>query len=530
MRLATAEDIQRLDARAEKEFGFSRLVLMENAGHSVVLAMERVFGPLAGKRVTVFCGKGGNGGDGMVAARHLVAHGASIVVGLVGSRDELSGETRVNWTILDRMGLTPHEIKGEGEQGWVHAAVGAADIVVDALVGVGAKLPLTGAMAQVIQAVNHAGKQVVAVDLPSGVDPDTGAAAGPAIRAALTVTLCLPKRGLVLYPGNLFVGKLVTADLTFPSALLGDPAILADIVLPEEAAALIPARSPTAHKHEVGRVLVIAGSRAMPGAASLAAGGALAAGAGIVYVATAASAVGLLPARQPEWLVRPLADTPGGGVSEAALDELLGFAKTAQAVAVGPGMALEETTRRLIAKLIEQVEAPLVVDADALTALAAHPEVLTHAKGPRILTPHAGEMARLLRIDAAAVEQDRMGSARRAAADLKAIVVLKGARTIVADPGGRLFVIPTGNAGMATAGSGDVLTGVIAALTAQRLAPLAAAVLGAYVHGQAGDLVRETRTELAVTASGIIAHLGTAFHRLKFPSESGPRSPSDPAS
>src|SRR6185503_5005182 len=196
----------------------------------------------------------------------------------------------------------------------------------------------------------------------------------------------------------------------------------------------------------------------MPGAAALAAEGALVGGAGMVYLATAASAVPGLPARRPEWLVRPLADTPAGGVSEAALDDLLGQAKGAQAAAVGPGMTLEETTRRLLVKLVEQLELPLVVDADALTAVAAHPEALKAARGPRILTPHAAEMARLLNSDVAAVEADRLGAATRAAAELRAIVVLKGARTVVAEPGGRQFVISTGNAGMATAGAGDVLT------------------------------------------------------------------------
>lgn len=517
MRLATAADIRRLDDRAEKEFGLSRLVLMENAGLSVVLAMERVFGSLEGKRVTLFCGKGGNGGDGFVAARHLVAHGASIVVGLVGSPEDLLGETRANWQVLDKMGLTPHPIRGESDLGWVNAAVGAADLVVDALVGVGARLPITGIMANVVQAVNHAGRRVVAIDLPSGVDPDSGAAAGPTIRAALTVALCLPKRGVILFPGSAFAGKLVTADLTFPSALLGDPAITADVVLPEEAAALIPVREPQAYKQQVGRALIIAGSRAMPGAAALAAEGALVGGAGMVYLATAASAVPGLPARRAEWLVRSLADTPAGGISEAALDDLLGQAKGAQAAAVGPGMTLEETTRRLIVKLVEQIEVPLVVDADALTAVAAHPGALKAARGPRILTPHAAEMARLLKTDVAAVEADRLGAATRAAAELHAIVVLKGARTVVAEPGGRQFVISTGNAGMATAGAGDVLTGIITALLAQRLLPVAAAVLGAHGHGLAGDLARETCTEISLSASDIAAHLGRAFHRLKHP-------------
>jgi NAD(P)H-hydrate epimerase len=265
----------------------------------------------------------------------------------------------------------------------------------------------------------------------------------------------------------------------------------------------------------------------MPGAASLAAGGALSAGAGMVYLATAASAVPLLPARQPEWLVRPVADTPAGGIAEAALDDLLGQAKSAQAVVLGPGLALEETTRRLVVKLVEQVEAPLVVDADALTAVGAHPGSVRDARGPRILTPHTGEMARLLHVEAATVEADRLGSAQRAAADLKAVVVLKGARTVVAEPGGRLFVIPTGNAGMATAGSGDVLAGIIGALAAQRLAPVAAAVLGAYVHGLAGDLARESLTELSLTASELTAHLGKAFHRLKHPGVGDPTHPAE---
>jgi len=515
MRLATAADIKRLDERAEKEFGIPRMVLMENAGASVAIAMEKVFGALDGKRVTILCGKGGNGGDGMCAARHLVAHGASVVVGLIGERTALAGETLANWTILDKMGLTPKELRTDGDVPWVRAAVGAADYVVDGLVGVGAKLPLTGLIAEVVKAINASGKPVVAIDAPSGLNVDSGRVEDPCVRAALTVTLGLAKRGLILHPGTASVGKLVVADLTFPLALLTDPAITADVVLPEEAAALVPQRSPTAHKHDVGRVLLVAGSKAMTGAALLSGAGALAGGAGMVYVASPASAAALLHGRQPELIIKPQDETADGGLAYKAVEDLMAFAAPMHAVGIGPGLGLEDATRQAALALVERLGCPAVVDADALNALAGHTDALKRSKAPRVLTPHAGELARLMETNTAAIEGDRMGSAAAAATRFGSVVLLKGARTVVAQPGGRIFVVSTGNAGMASAGTGDVLTGLIAALLAQRLSPLAAAILGAHVHGLAGDIAREEKTELSLNATDVAAAVPRAFRRLR---------------
>lgn len=514
MRLATCSDIRRLDERAEKEYGMPRLLLMENAGLSIVLAMERVLGSLEGKRVTVLCGRGGNGGDGMCAARHLVSHGASVVVGLVGGRDGLAGEALANWTILDRMSLTPHDVKAEGDLSWVRAATGAADYVLDALVGVGARLPLEGLMAEAVKAMNESRRPVVCADAPSGLNVDTGVVVGPCAKGTLTVTLGLPKPGLVLYPGTLYVGKLVTADLTFPQALLADPAITTDVLLPEEAAQLLPIRHPQAHKHGIGRALIVAGSRGMTGAALLAGSGALAGGAGLVYLASSASAVTLLHGRIPELLLRSCVETDSGGLAKEADEDLLSFAANVHAVALGPGLGLEETTQELVRDLVRLIAAPMVVDADALAALAGKPDVLQAAPGPRVLTPHSGEMGRLLGTDAAQVERDRLGAARRAARHFKAIAVLKGPRTVVAEPAGRAFIIPTGNAGMASGGTGDVLTGLIAALLAQRQPALTAALLGAYVHGLAGDIACRDRTEISMTASDVAAAVPKAFQRL----------------
>ncbi len=514
MRLATADDIRRLDERAEKEYGISRLLLMENAGLSVVLAMERVFGSLDGKRVTILCGKGGNGGDGMCAARHLMSHGSSVVVGLVGGRKGLAGEALANWNILDRMGLTPHEIHGDAEVPWVRAATGAADHVVDALVGVGARLPLHGLMGEIVRAMNESCRPVTAVDAPSGLAVDSGAIAGPCVRATLTVTLGLPKRGLILHPGTLYVGKLVTADLTFPRELLADPGINTDVLMPEEAAQLIPLRHSQTHKHAVGRVLVVAGSRDMTGAALLAAEGALVGGAGLVYLAVPDSVTSLLGGRRPELLLKPQRGTPSGALAGESAEDLLKLAGNMHALALGPGLGRENATDEVVRKLLAGVSVPMVVDADALATLAGAPDMVKSAAGPRVLTPHAGEMGKLVGISADEVEANRLEVARSGAATLKAIVVLKGARTVVAEPGGRAFIVPTGNPGMASGGTGDVLTGVIGALLAQRLSPLVAALLGAYVHGLSGDLACRDRTEVSLTASDVLANVPAAFLKL----------------
>jgi len=514
MRLATAAEMRRMDERAEKEFGLSRLLLMENAGLSVVLAMERKFGTLEGKRVVLFCGRGGNGGDGFCAARHLVSHGASIAVGLIWSGEDLKGEARTNWEILDKMAMTPREIKADSDLNWVRAACAAADLIVDALLGTGSRLPISGTMEQVVRAINESGKPVVAVDAPSGLDVDTGAVEGACIRADLTVSLGLPKLGQVLYPGALYTGKLVVADLTLPVSLITDSSIGADILLPEEAAELVPVRFPQVHKHEVGRALIVAGSRTMSGAAVLASEGALIAGAGMVYLASPGSALQVMSGRRPEILLMPLAESPSGGVSEAALSTLTTACEKMHAVGLGPGLGLEDTTKRMSMKLYDGVSAPMVIDADALTALAGAAPAQSGSRGERVLTPHSQEMARLLNTSTQAVESSRPGSARAAASRYNSVVVLKGARTIVAEPGGRLFVIPSGNQGLASAGTGDVLTGVITALLAQRLPALSAAILGAYVHGLAGDLARDAGCQLSVTASDVVSFVPKAFKRL----------------
>jgi NAD(P)H-hydrate epimerase len=512
MRLATASDIRRMDDRAEKEFGLTRLLLMENAGYSVVLAMERVLGSVEGKRVAIFCGKGGNGGDGMCAARHLVSHGASVVVGLAGKRTDLSAEPAAMCGILDRMGLGPREVVGDADLPWVQAAASASDIVIDALLGVGSRPPASGIYDPVVQIINASGKPVVSIDIPTGIDADTGAVPGNAISAVLTVALGLPKRGLVLYPGTMRVGKLVTADLTLPIALLNDPAITSDILLQEEVAELLPVRHPQAHKHSVGRALIVAGSRAMPGASALASEAALIGGAGMVYLASPGSVAGV--GRRAEVISRPQAETPSGNLSEAALDDILRVAKEMHGVGIGPGMGMEETTRRLVLKVIESVECPIVVDADGLNALAGTGGKIAPSRHGRILTPHSGEMSRLLGATAESVDADRLEAARRASAQYGSIVILKGARPVVAEPGGRLFIVPTGNPGMATAGSGDVLTGILAALLAQRVPPLSAALLGAYVHGLAGDMARDALTDISMTASDIKAFIPSAFRRI----------------
>jgi len=345
MRLATASDIRRMDERAEKEFGLTRLLLMENSGYSVVLAMERVLGSVEGKRVAIFCGKGGNGGDGMCAARHLISHGASVVVGLAGTKAELQGETAVMCGILEKMGLGPREVRGDADLPWVQAAIGAADLVVDALLGTGSRPPLTGVVDQIVGIVNSSGKPVVSIDIPTGLDTDTGAVPGNCMASTLTVALGLPKRGLVLYPGTMRVGKLVTADLTLPISLLTDPAISADILLQEEVAELLPVRHPQAHKHAVGRVLVVAGSKSMPGASALVSESALVGGAGMVYLASPASIS--MSGRRAEIIMRPQAETPSGNLAEAALDDILRGAGNMHAVAIGPGLGIEGRLRQV---------------------------------------------------------------------------------------------------------------------------------------------------------------------------------------
>jgi NAD(P)H-hydrate epimerase len=488
MQVVTAAEMGELDRRAEEEFGLPRALLMENAGRRTADVVHTYVAP-AGRRCVVLAGKGSNGGDGLVAARHLVARGWRAEVLLLAREDEVRGEPRRNLSLAREAGAEVTPVTSMALVG-AREHLGGADVIVDALFGTGFKGKPMGLAAQMIETANAAAAPVVAVDLPSGMDADTGAVPGAAVRATATVTMGLPKIGLLLYPGAAYAGRVYVADIGYPAALLERFKAGAAAITQTMARAALPLRPADGHKGTFGRVLVCAGSVGFTGAPSLCALGALRAGAGLVSLAVPESIYPIVAAREVEAMPHPLPDADGA-LSEAAWSRFAELAADADVVAVGPGLGTGPGVAALIPRLLREFRIPLVLDADALNVLAGQDEPLTRGKAPRILTPHPGEMGRLLGRSTEEVQRDRLGTAREAAGRFGAVVILKGARTVVATPEGMAYIVPAGNPGMATGGVGDVLTGVIAAYLGQKAPAPVAAWLGAYLHAVAGDLQAE---------------------------------------
>ena len=502
-----------LEREAHEQYGLDVPALMERAGARTAEVARLLLRERGGRRVVVLAGKGNNGGDGLVAARHLVGETTLRVV-LVAPAAEIRGEAAAHLETLRGRDVSIVDAGALAEDDLDRTLL-EADLLVDAIFGTGFRGPAEGPPARVIEAANRSGRPILAVDVPSGVDAASGRADSPCIHAIATVTMGLPKLGLVQYPAAMYAGRLYVADIGFPSALVESAPIPTSLTRAAWVDRVMPRRSPDSHKGAFGRVFVVAGARGFTGAAVLAARGAIRAGAGLVTVGIPASMAAIPPAALPEAMTLPLPETPEGTLSERAGDAILEFAAGVSAVAIGPGLTTSPEVVTLVRRLLPRLDHPLVVDADGLNALAGEAERLHDAAGPVVITPHPGEMARLLGTTVEEVQRDRPASARGAARTLGVTVVLKGARTIVASPDGQARVIPTGNAAMAAGGMGDVLTGVTAALLGQRLAPFDAATCAAYLHGLAGDLAAASRGELGVLAREVADNIPRALARVR---------------
>src|SRR4051812_5441894 len=514
MRVLNTRQMRDADRRTIEEIGIPSIVLMENAGRQAVAAMEAAFEDLAESRVGVLCGRGNNGGDGFVVARTLIQRGVDVLVFLLGSVAEVRGDARVNLEVLGRIGLTVVEITNA--QAWeLHfSEISECEVLVDAILGTGFHGQLSGLLETVVADVNGLGVPVVAIDLPTGLSADSHEVAGEAIEATMTVTLAAPKIPLILPPADSHCGDLVIADIGIPLPILDDidgPYI--EILTRERMRDLVPARAADSHKGDFGRVLVIAGSVGRTGAAHLAALGALRSGAGLVTVATPRSCVPVIAAMGPEYMTEPLDETTSGGIDFQALERVLDI--QADVIAVGPGLGQSPGTAAFVQGLLERAGVPLILDADALNAFAGDPDRLVGRDGlDVVITPHPGEMARLLNTSTESVQHDRLRHATEFAASHRVHVVLKGHRTVIAGPDGRAFVNLTGNSGMATGGTGDLLTGMIAAWFGQLLDAEAACKLAVYLHGTAGDLAEADEGDVALIAGDLAARLGDAVMEL----------------
>ena len=516
MRVLNAAQMRDADRQTIDEIGIPSMVLMENAGRQVVAALEAANDDLTDKHVAVLCGTGNNGGDGFVVARTLHQRGVDVFVFVVGTMPAVRGDARLNLEILGRLGLTVVEISDE--QAWdLHfSEISQCDLIVDAIFGTGLRSPLAGMMETVAADVNASGIPVVAVDLPSGMSADRAEPIGECIRASMTVTLATPKLPLVLPPGEGYAGSIVVADIGIPPEVidnLAGPRI--ELLTREGMREILQPRESDSHKGDYGHVLVIAGSRGKTGAAHLAAVGALRSGAGLVTVATPATAQPIIAALGAEYMTVPLDETADGKVALSSLEHILDFEQ--DVIAAGPGLGTGPDVTAFVHGLVAKSESPLVLDADALNAIASEPDLLQNSgegSRPIVITPHPGEMARLIHMSVDDVQSSRLDVARDFAVQHQIYVVLKGYRTLVATPDGKVFINPLGNPGMATGGTGDVLTGVLAGWLAQLLDAEAACKIGVYLHALAGDLTEADEGEVAMTAGDLAAHLGDAVLEL----------------
>jgi NAD(P)H-hydrate epimerase len=505
MKVSSVAEMRELDRRAIEEHGIPDVLLMENAGLAAfwVIAGER---GVEGRKFLVFCGGGNNGGDGLVVARLIHASGGIPRVFLLSSPEKYQGAARVNYEIVHKL---PVEMKRIDSIEGLDIQLAHCDVAVDAIFGTGLAREVGGLYREVVEVINRSGRPVISLDIPSGIHGDTGEVMGAAVRADATITFGLPKTGNLLYPGFAHCGKLFVTHISFPPALYGH--IRTQINRP----ATLPPRQPDGSKSTFGKALFIAGAAGYYGAPYLAAMGFLKGGGGYARLATPASVAPVIAANGPEIVFLPQKETGSGSLSFSNLDSLLKLANQMDFVVLGPGLSLEEETQRLARELAARIEGPLLVDGDGITALCADLDILRRRTAPTVLTPHPGEMARLTGLSIEEVLARRLDLLRETCQELNAITVLKGAHSLIGTPDGEVHINMSGNSGMGTAGSGDVLTGSIAAVYGLGVGVEESVRTGVFLHGLAGDLAAETLGEDGITAGDVLEYLPVAVKTFR---------------
>lgn len=517
MKLVTAKEMKALDVQAQNDYAMPGILLMDNAAQAVADAVHEALTALEGERVVIFCGGGNNGGDGLGAARWLQSYGVSVRAFVVGAAlDAVQGDAALELAMFTKAGGRVEALSTEDD--WVLAELAAskADVLVDALLGTGFHGELEGDVLRACELLNKSEKYILAVDVPTGVNADNGAVSENAVRADHTVTMALVKTGLLLYPGREYCGDIELADISMPVKLVeeyqSDKYRLTDEIVRE----LLPLRKANAHKGDAGRVVICAGSPGYTGAAALASDAAVKAGAGLVSLYTPLSSRDVLAIKLTEVMVHGLLERMPGILGGGAASDVASSAEAADVLAIGPGLGTSESTQEAVRTILQKITTPVVIDADALTALAGHTEILAAMQAQKVLTPHPGEMARLTGLEIAEIEADRINIAKKYAEQWQAIVVLKGAPTVIGCPNGTVYVNSTGNSSLATGGSGDVLTGIIAGLAAQEISLQEAAICGVYLHGLAAEL---TGIDIGLAAGELAALLPQVREQVLYGAE-----------
>jgi len=532
MKVVTAEEMRSIDGEAIEIYGIPGAVLMERAGLAVTSKIKEIFGR---RKIIVLSGSGNNGGDGLVVARTLYNEGWDVKVFLTSKLDDMKDDALLQYKIAVRFGVDIQPIK----EFLIHqsSVTTRHTLIVDALLGTGLSKNVTGLLSKVISLINKSNVPVVSIDIPSGISSDSGQVMGDAVRADYTVTFGLPKRGHLLYPGAEYSGKLYIEDIGFPKELLESEKFNLELLMKNEVSSLIPERRNYSHKGDYGHVLIVAGSRGKTGAALMAAKACLRSGAGLVTIGVPDSLSEIVQSRVTEEMTLILPDKGDGTLSVKASDMINDFLnEKADVLAIGPGIGVSADTQKIIKNMIKNSTKPMVIDADGVNSIKGEREVFKKARAPVILTPHPGEMARLLSqksetnpsappftkegqggitVRVNDIEKDRINTAMSFAKETGTYLVLKGVPTIIAGSDGKAFINSTGNPGMATGGTGDVLTGMIAGFLSQGMKPVQASILGVYTHGLAGDIAASEKGEHPLIATDIIDKIPAAFYSLK---------------
>lgn len=510
MKVVTAEQMQELDRKAIEIYRILGITLMENAGRLVSEAILEEFPDVYEKKICVIAGKGNNGGDGFVVARYFLNKGIHVKVFLLTDPKTLRGDAETNFTIFSRMKGDVLPLPSSKDFQKVKRDLEKFDILIDGIFGTGLDAAVRGYYREVIEYLNTLNKPIVAIDIPSGLCANTGKPLGVAIKAALTVTFGLPKIGHLLYPGVEYVGKLKIVDIGIPKTLVDEEKIPTYLIERDEIEKwLLQPRRLDTHKGDYGHLLVIAGSVGKTGAAAMASEAALRVGAGLVTLAIPKSLNPVMEVKLTEVMTEPLPETPKQTLSLRAYNSIMRLCEKKRAVIIGPGLGTFKETQSLVIKLIKSLNIPIIVDADGLTAISSQPKLLPLDNKSIILTPHPGEMARLMNLTPKDIQDNRIGISRNFAQSNHVYLVLKGFRTVIATPKGEVYINPTGNPGMASGGTGDILTGMIGGLISQGLDILTSLKIAVYLHGLAGDEVAKEIGERSLIATDIIRKIPT---------------------
>jgi len=504
MYLVTAQQMKEMDRLTIESFGIPGIVLMESAGRGTVDALFRHFPDVRHMKVGIAAGRGNNGGDGFVIARYLASNHIELAVYLLSERERVRGDAAANLKLLDQMGVPVHEVPDMTAFEFHRGQMRDCDLWVDAMLGTGLKSDVRGLFKEIIEFLNTLQKPIVAVDIPSGLDSDTGKPRGCCIKATLTVTFGLPKIGHIMLPGTEFVSTLEVVDIGIPPAIVDEVGPKQHLLTREVIKPCFRSRALQSHKGSTGHLLVIGGSPGKTGAAVMTSRAAMRMGAGLVTLGIPKSLNMAMESQLTEVMTVPLPENANQTLGLSAYEKIMGLLEGKKGLAIGPGMGTANPTQDLVRRLIQTSPVPVVIDADGLNALVGGLEYLKDLKVPVVMTPHPGEMARLVGTTPSQVQQERIRKARNFATTHKVYLVLKGARTVVAHPDGTASINPTGNPGMASGGMGDVLTGMIAGLIVQGLSVSEAANAGVYLHGCAADFLAQSMGPVGFLASDVI--------------------------